>query len=193
MAQKNVLMTIAQSNLINCQCGCGNLLEKFDSKNRSRKFIHGHHSKESATGLTLWKKFIVKVDVDPISKCWNWIGAKQRYGYGTIIHKGKTIKAHRLSYEKFIGDIPDSNQSKHGTCICHTCDNPSCVNPEHLFAGTQKENIHDMLNKNGHPNSLPSDITTKIKQMLLSGIKVCQIAKSFNIHRTTVSRIKKIL
>jgi len=73
--------------------------------------------------------------------CWIWEGIKGRGGYGKTFKDGKTMSAHRLSYEIFKGPIPD------GLLICHSCDNPKCVNPSHLWAGTHQENTDDMMRK----------------------------------------------
>lgn len=72
--------------------------------------------------------------------CWEWIKAK-RGDYGAICIAGTTWRAHRASYVAFKGEIPD------GTVICHSCDNPSCVNPDHLFAATQQQNILESIAK----------------------------------------------
>ena len=86
--------------------------------------------------------------------CWGWTGNSDGKGYGTLSNrKGSGFspeKAHRVSYEKFYGEIPK------GLYICHKCDNPSCTNPAHLFAGTQKENMQD-CSKKGRLNSKSLD------------------------------------
>lgn len=75
-------------------------------------------------------------------KCWLWIAGKDLDGYGHFWLNGKTIKAHRLSYCLF-----NKNSIPKKICIMHKCDNPSCVNPKHLIAGTMKDNMDDKNNK----------------------------------------------
>lgn len=79
---------------------------------------------------------------EPNSGCWLWTGAVVSDGYGTISIDGKHRLAHRYSYEYFKGPIPDK------MFVCHSCDIPSCINPDHLSLGTPKDNIQDSLKKN---------------------------------------------
>lgn len=69
--------------------------------------------------------------------CWIWSGAKNQEGYGSISVNGKSVRAHRAFYNKFVGPIPDGMQ------VCHRCDVSGCVNPSHLFVGTNKDNADD--------------------------------------------------
>lgn len=77
------------------------------------------------------------------SGCWEWTGGKNRGGYGQLRVDGGRNKtpAHRFSYELHVGPIPE------GMKVCHSCDNPGCVNPDHLWVGTQADNVHDMMAK----------------------------------------------
>ena len=102
--------------------------------------------KRALPTMPIEERLKAMVTVNPITGCWEWNGVK-RNGYGrTIIGSRKdgtrhTISAHRLSYLTWKGEIPN------GYFVCHTCDNPCCINPEHLFVGTRQDNINDRERK----------------------------------------------
>jgi hypothetical protein len=93
---------------------------------------------------SLWDRFHDKALPEPNSGCWLWIGAVKEFGYG-VIGLGRreqgTAKAHRVAYELYCGPIPA------GQNVLHRCDNPSCVNPEHLFLGSLSDNMKDCVSK----------------------------------------------
>ncbi len=88
------------------------------------------------------EKFWSKVDIGPTDQCWPWQGSKSKYGYGVYCLNKKIMQSHRWAYLFTYGDIPE------GKYILHKCDNPACCNPHHLYAGTQRENVCDMYNRN---------------------------------------------
>lgn len=92
----------------------------------------------------LYKSFCRNIN----NHCWEWTRSLDKFGYGVLYLNSKAYKAHRISYEVHFGVF--SNE----LLICHKCDNPKCVNPEHLFLGTQKDNMIDMAKKGRHPLSI---------------------------------------
>lgn len=78
---------------------------------------------------------------DEVGDCWLWRGGKNRKNQGVTYHNGRNWITSRLVWTLTNGTIPS------GMYVCHSCDNPSCMNPEHLFLGTPKDNVHDMIKK----------------------------------------------
>lgn len=87
--------------------------------------------------------------------CWTWLASKKHDGYGKRKHNGKMTTAHRVSFEMEFGPIPD------GLAVLHRCDNPPCVRPDHLFLGTQQENIADMVAKGRHSRGAKHSLVVK--------------------------------
>jgi hypothetical protein len=82
----------------------------------------------------------------PVTGCWWWTGALDTKGYGRILIGRSAQRAHRVAYELLVGPIPDLG-GYHGGCLLHRCDQPCCVNPQHLRPGTHADNMADMAAK----------------------------------------------
>src|SRR3990167_554627 len=90
------------------------------------------------------ERFWSAVSIGTPTQCWTWLKAKNRHGYGMFWTDRRMKLAHRVAYTLRTGSIPK------GLCILHRCDNPACVNPNHLFLGTQIDNIRDCVSKDRH-------------------------------------------
>ena len=111
-----------------------------EPKPARRKRPRGNEQTEATLAERFWSKVSKSRKADG---CWIWSGARAGNGYGTLKRgeRGLTKLAHRISWELHNGPVPD------GMLVCHRCDSPPCVNPAHLFLGTMKDNVHDMLAK----------------------------------------------
>lgn len=123
---------------------------------------------------------------EPNSGCWLWIGARSKNGYGTSY---PNILAHRESYERHVGPIPD------GLFVCHTCDVRSCVNPAHLFLGTSAENTEDCVSKlrhafgeaNGHSKLTERDVM----EIIRSDESKASLARRYGVTPGMIGHIRK--
>jgi len=161
------------------------------SYNKKAKKFHGSLTERFSRYVYLSK--------DINNNCWNWMGAKNDCGYG-VIGRGTRChgisKAHRVAYEIF--HFTDLHKT---ICVCHICDNPACVNPKHLFLGTQADNVADMIAKgrNTPPPvrkgeeanfaKLTEQQIRQIRKLSKAGTSSRKIAKSFAVSKTTILQI----
>ena len=139
----------------------------------------------------LMKRFWDKVDIRSQSDCWNWNASSDKQGYGQFATysngRMKNNKAHRVSALL-------ANMNIEGLCVCHTCDNPKCVNPNHLFVGTQLDNMRDKVFKGKSKNTGGKKNLTKLDvleiRLLANSMPKQEIAERYNV---TLDRIYKIV
>lgn len=125
--------------------------------------------------------------------CWEWTGYLDKGGYGNLVIDNRQEKVHRVSWALHHGAIPD------GMIVCHHCDNPACVRPDHLFLGTHQDNMTDKVNKgravcmrgsNNGNSKLTADIVRSIRARAAHGTETHEsIALSVGVDRATVSSI----
>ena len=136
------------------------------------------------------KRFWKKVEKRANDECWPWLNSKTMCGYGLIGFNGKVEIASRLSWRMHRGEIPE------GVCVLHRCDNPPCVNPEHLFLGTQRDNAIDRQQKlrgnrgESVPNSkLTEDAVRVIRIYVGCGMSQASMARHLGLNERTIHEV----
>lgn len=120
--------------------------------------------------------------------CWGWTGNLGDRGYGRITINNKKWAAHRFSYQHFKGPLNNLQ-------VLHQCDNPKCVNPDHLFLGTHQDNMADMKDKGrgglNHVRKLHPEQVFEIREIIKNRIlSDYEIARIYNVHRVVIRRIR---
>ncbi len=126
--------------------------------------------------------------VDKGAGCWEWKGHFARNGYGRFTaHPGRSVIASRFSWELEHGVIPD------GAIVCHKCDNPKCVRPDHLFLGTNRDNVDDCVRKGRNTKGemvgtakLTADAVRGMRERYASGESQRKLALAFGVSQSTV-------
>lgn len=138
---------------------------------------------------SLQHKFESLYTPEPTSGCWLWEGSGERYG--KFMYNRVYYIAHRVAYFLNVGPIPD------GIYVCHKCDNTFCVNPDHLFLGTQKDNMQDMISKGrlynrfGINNPRAKFTLQEVYDIIQDTREQKTIAHSYGVSQSTISRIKR--
>lgn len=133
---------------------------------------------------TLLDRFNSGFVANPVTDCWEWTKSLTHNRYGRISYKNRNIRAHRLSWVIFRGNIPDN------LYVLHTCDNPPCVNPYHLFLGTSKDNAIDRDGKGRNSGRIPTFYEKiMINYSYRIGQTVGYIAKKLELNNGTVWNI----
>lgn len=122
--------------------------------------------------------------VNKTSGCWNWTAYRDSKGYGRCTIEGSNNRSHRVSWELHNGQIPD------GLCVLHKCDNPRCVNPDHLFLGTKFENNRDRARKGRSFTSLTPKQVLEIRETPTFWGICNRLAEKFGVKHSCISRIR---
>jgi hypothetical protein len=122
--------------------------------------------------------------------CWLWTGSRNDRGYGNFNNNGRTVQAHRLSYELAMGPIPK------GMNVCHRCDSPGCVNPDHLFLGTHLDNMRDRDAKgrrvaprgeaNGFAKLTEAQVIEIRERYIPYKVSLPRLAREYGVHHSTI-------
>lgn len=164
------------------------------------QFIREHRTASSGVGyrfcsrqckgkglsIPLAERFWPRVAVAGPDECWLWLGSRNPEGYGLVNVNRKSERAHRVAFLLTYGHLPNP-------CGLHTCDNPPCCNPRHIFEGTRGENVQDMLAKGRgrhlHHARLTDEQVREIRERVDSGEMQVSLAEEFGLGKPAMSAI----
>lgn len=148
------------------------------------------------TDLATLKGFAERSSVHPVTGCWEWTGSINKQGYGVYSVLSHPHLAHRRAYQ-----LANPGEDISALLVCHKCDNRKCISPEHLFSGTQSDNIKDCVAKGRHarksahgedkPDAKLKEADIPVIRRRISAGEACtRIAKSFGVSHTVIYQIK---
>jgi len=139
-----------------------------------------------AAKKSITERFFEKIERIPEAGCWIWMGALLSGGYGAfkMVNPTRQARAHVCSWELHNGAVPN------GVCVLHQCDVPACVNPAHLFLGTNQDNSDDKFSKNRqrfhkgrehHSAKLSEENVRDLRRLWTEGLTITQLGERFHI------------
>ena len=133
----------------------------------------------------IWGRLLSRSTINYTTECWESTYWQDKDGYCSITIKQKPIKCHRISFQLANPTIDITN-----LLVCHTCDNPCCFNPDHLFPGTSLDNTRDMMSKDRQHRKLNKQKVALMRSMHASGShNIKQCAEFFGVNPSVASRI----
>jgi len=186
-------VSIIQSNNPSRACGivpadCHTQPQRAAGLEETMKAMHSEYCRDPWE-YRLWSR----VAINDKTGCWEWTGSVNRTGYGQLRIDRHGVQPHRVAYEMLVGPIPP------GIYVCHACDNPICVNPHHLWLGTNSDNQLDavlkerrvILRGSAHPFAkLTEQQVLTIRQQIVDGKRCADIASEFGVSETEIYHIK---
>lgn len=146
------------------------------------------HYREAHAPLTM-EVIQRSVVVNSISGCWDWQRGKSGNGYGMMRDRRKPVHVHRKAYELWVGPVPK------GEFVCHSCDNKSCVNPDHLFAGTAGDNSRDAAKKGIAPRGLRHGMSKftadEVRAIRSSTVSQRKLAAVYGVGPDTIGKARR--
>jgi len=182
-----------------CKCDCGNEKIIADSSIRSGRTVSCGCAKSSRNEYYETKIYLEKMKTKLTRNtiinnngCWIWNKSRHKQGYANVSYRGTLQLGHRVSYELFKGKIPEN------TKVCHKCDVTSCCNPNHLFLGSQQDNVDDAISKGKYHNrkqgkpvrrKFSFSQAQEIKKMNSEGMSVKELAKKYSCSISCIRNI----